>query len=273
MSYLNLSNGEKLYYEDSGTGDKTIIMMHGWSSTHDVFSSCIPEISKKARCIVYDHRGHGNSKDANRDHVTMDTLASDLNEMIISLGLKDITLLGWSMGAGVALNYMSIYGCDALKQVVLCDMTPKQLNDETWHLGLYQGRYTEEDMKRDADKDFFQAYKSFVIGTIPKLAKVPGFLLNRILKKKLSECDEKTLKTLSVSMKEKDYRKSVEYISVPLTYFYAVPGSLFSPELTDWYRDHVHTPYEAVTFENSTHMLISDHPEKFTDEVLKVLEK
>ena len=273
MSYFTLSNGEKLFYEDTGKGEQPIIMMHGWTSTHEVYAPCVPEISKKARCIIYDHRGHGKSKEANHDRVTMDTLASDLNELIQGLGLHNVTLLGWSMGAGVALNYMSVYGCDALRQVILCDMTPKQLNDDTWDLGLYQGKYTKEDMKKDAGKDFFSAYKSFVIGAIPKLAKVPGFLLKRPLKKQLSACDEKTLKTLSASMKEKDYRLSVEEIMVPVTYFYAVPGSLFSPKLADWYKDHIHTPYEAVAFEESTHMLVSDHPEQFTKEVIKVLEK
>ncbi|MDO4804141.1 MAG: alpha/beta hydrolase [Lachnospiraceae bacterium] len=273
MSYLSLSNGERIYYEDTGKGEQTVIMMHGWTSTHEVFAPCVPEISKVARCITYDHRGHGNSKEANRDHVTMDTLASDLDELIRGLGLSDVTLLGWSMGAGVAMNYMSIYGCDALRRVVLCDMTPKQMNDDDWHLGLYQGKYTKQDMERDAGKSFYALYKAFAIAAIPKLAKVPGFLLRRPLKKQLSKCDEKTLRTLSVSMKEKDFRRSVEQITVPFFYFYAVPGSLFSPKLAEWYRIHVHTPFKAVAFENSTHMLISDHPDKFAREVIRIIEE
>ena len=271
MSYFTLSNGEKLYYEDTGKGKHTVIMMHGWSSSRKVFSPCIPVISKKARCIIYDHRGHGNSKRANHDVVTMDTLASDLNELIQGLGLSDITLLGWSMGAGVALNYMSVYGCDALHRIILCDMTPKQLNDDTWKLGLYKGKYTKKDMEEDAGKDFYSLYKSFAIGAIPKLAKVPGFLLRRPLKKRLAACDEKVLRSLSASMKEKDYRKSVEHITVPVFYFYAVPGSLFSPKLARWYRAHVHTRFRAVPFKKSTHMLISDHPGQFAKKVIKVL--
>ena len=273
MSYFTLSNGEKIYYEDTGKGERTIIMMHGWTSTHEVFAPCVPEISEKARCITYDHRGHGNSKDANHDQVTMDTLAGDLNELISGLGLSNVTLLGWSMGAGVALNYMSVYGCGALRQVILCDMTPKQLNDETWDLGLYQGKYTKENMQSDAGKDFFSAYRSFAVGAVPKLAKVPGFLLKRPLQKILAKCDEKTLKSLSASMKAKDYRQSVEQITVPVSYFYAVPGSLFSPKLADWYQAHVHSSFKAVAFEDSTHMLIADHPDQFTKEVIKAIEE
>ena len=72
-------------------------------------------------------------------------------------------------------------------------------------------------------------------------------------------------------MKLQDNRSAVEQITVPVTYFYADPGSLFSPELSNWYRDHVKTQYRAVQFPDSTHMLISDHPEKFTEEVSAVL--
>lgn len=272
MSYFTLKNGEKLYYEDTGKGDQTIVMLHGWTSSHEVYEPVIPQISQKARCIVYDHRGHGGSKNANRENVTMDALASDLNEIITGLDLHDITLLGWSMGAGVVMNYADLYGCGALRQIILCDMTPKQMNDDEWKLGLYQGKYTKADMERDAGKDFYSLYKEFAIGAIPRLAKIPGLLLRRPLKKKLDACDEGVLRSLSRSMKAKDFRGSVEKITVPVNYFYAVPGSLFSPKLAQWYKEHVRTPYRSVAFENSTHMLITDHPEKFADEVIKVLE-
>ena len=271
MSYFTLKNGEKLYYEDKGNGPDTLIMMHGWTSSHEIYQKPVETLQKQARCIIYDHRGHGGSKDANSGKPTMETLASDLNELNQGLSLSNITLLGWSMGAGVVLNYVKLFGCDDLKQIILCDMTPKQLNDEEWKLGLYQGRYTKEEMERDAGKDFYSLYKEFAIGAVPRLAKIPGFLLRRPLKKILAKCDEPTLKSLSASMKAQDNRSVVGQITVPVTYFYADPGSLFSPALADWYKENVATPYRAVCFPESTHMLVSDHPEKFAEEVSKVL--
>ena len=271
MSHFKLSNGENLYYEDKGHGPDTLIMMHGWTSSHDIYVKPIELLKDQARCIIYDHRGHGGSKEANSGNPTMETLADDLNELIQGLSLSNITLLGWSMGAGVVLNYVRRYGCDALKQIILCDMTPKQLNDEEWDLGLYQGRYTKEDMERDSEKDFYPLYKEFAIEAIPKLAKIPGFLLRGPLKKKLAECDESVLISLANSMKLQDNRPAVEQITVPVIYFYADPGSLFSPKLADWYRDHVKTRYNTVRFPESTHMLVSDYPEKFANAVSKTL--
>ena len=152
MSCFTLKNGEKLYYEDVGNGPETLVMLHGWTSTHDVYVEPVSKLKEKARCIIYDQRGHGKSKEANQEKPSMETLASDLNEIIQGLSLSNITLLGWSMGAGVVLTYVRLYGCGALKQIILCDMTPKQMNDEEWKLGLYQGAYTREDMERDAGK-------------------------------------------------------------------------------------------------------------------------
>ena len=271
MSYFTLSDGQKLYYEEKGSGPETLVMMHGWTSSHEVYEQPSEVLKNQARCIIYDHRGHGGSKEANSGSPTMETLAGDLNELIHGLSLSNITLLGWSMGAGVVLNYVRLYGCDALKQIVLCDMTPKQINDEEWKLGLYQGRYTKEDLEKDAKKDFYSLYKEFAVETIPKLKKVPGFLLKKPLKETLSACDESVLISLGASMKMQDNRPAVEEITVPLTYFYAVPGSLFSPELAKWYKEHVKAPYKAVPFPDSNHMLVSDYPEKFAEEVGKVL--
>ena len=74
------------------------------------------------------------------------------------------------MGAGAALTYVRRFGCGALKQIVLCDMTPKQLNDEEWKLGLYQGAYTNADMEREAGKKLYPLYKAFAVAAVPKLA-------------------------------------------------------------------------------------------------------
>ncbi|MCR4922805.1 MAG: alpha/beta hydrolase [Lachnospiraceae bacterium] len=272
MSYFDLSNGEKIYYEDTKAGDRTILMIHGWTSSSEEFKAVVPAIAEKARCITLDLRGHGRSKDANKDKVTLDTLASDVNELIRALKLENITLLGWSMGAAVVMKYADKYGCSALKNVILCDMTPKQINENGWRLGLYKGAYSRADMEADEGRDFFTLYKKFVIGAIPRLGRIPGFLLNGPLKKELAKGDEGVLRSLSQCMKSEDYRGCVDKFTVPVFYFYANPGSLFSPELADWYGEKVNTSYLAVAINESTHMMVRDQPEQFAEEVIKILE-
>lgn len=271
MAQFKLSNKEELYYEDTGAGDDVLVMMHGWTSTHTVYDEPVELLKGTARCITYDHRGHGKSKEANGEHVTMETLASDLHELLVGLDLDAVTLVGWSMGAGVAMTYLEKYGTERLRQIVLCDMTPKQVNDAGWRLGLYRGAYTAETAAKDAGKSFYKLYKDFAIGAMPKLKKVPGFLLRRPLKKRLAACDEGVLRSLSVSMKEQDHRECFANLDIPLTYFFAEPGSLFLPELAIWYGQNVASKFASVKFEDATHMLIEEQPKRFAAEIKKLL--
>ena len=246
-------------------------MLHGWTSSHEVYAKPVELLRDTVRCVTYDHRGHGNSKGANCGHVTMETLASDLHELLVGLDLADVNLLGWSMGAATVMTYLEQYGTERLRQVVLCDMTPKQINDDDWKLGLYQGTYTAQNVADDAGKPFFDLYKEFAIGAIPKLRKIPGFLLKRPLKETLAACDEGVLKSLSASMKAQDHRGCFAGLDVPLTYFYADPGSLFSPGLAVWYEQNVPTFNKAVCFEGATHMLVEEQPERFAAEIASLL--
>lgn len=271
MAYFTLSNGERLFYEDTGTGEQALVMMHGWTSSHEVYEKPVTLLRNKVRCITYDHRGHGGSKEANGDQVTMETLADDLHELLIDLDLTDVNLLGWSMGSGVAMTYLERYGTDRLRQIILCDMTPKQMNDDEWRLGLYQGAYTAQDMADEANRPFFKLYKEFAIAAKPSLRKVPGILLKQPLKKILSACDEDVLRSLSASMKAQDHRSCFAKLDVPLAYFYADPGSIFSPELAEWYGQNVPTTFKAVCFEGASHMLVDEQPEKFAAEVAALL--
>lgn len=273
MSYFKLKSGEKLYYEDIGSGKNTVVMLHGWTSSHYVYTEPAKIISEKSRCIIYDHRGHGKSKSANKVQATMETLAEDLNELIIGLDLKNITLVGWSMGAGAVLNYVKLFGCDALKQIVLCDMPPKQMNDDNWKLGLYKGNYTQHDRELDERKIAYYQYKKFILVTAPNLNKLPRILLGRQLLKRLMKCDIAVITSLANSMKEQDNRAVVGKITVPFCYFYPNPGSLFSPSLEQWYRENVKSEFKSVEFPNSTHLLIAENPKMFAEEIKKLLDK
>ena len=272
MSYFRLKNNEELYYEDVGSGKDTVVMSTGWTMSHDVFVKPSADLKDMARCICYDNRGHFLSKAASSEKVTIDTLAADLNELIEGLDLHHVTLLGWSMGVSVVLTYVRNYGCGRLKQIILCDMTPKNLNDEKWHLGLRQGTYTKETMEAEKSLPFIDRYMNFVIEAVPRLKKAPKFLLKPALKRRLKDCDVRILEELSHSMNEQDNRDAVWMISVPLAYFYADPGACFMPELAKWYGENVSVPYKAVRFENADHMFIKNREDKFVKEIRELLD-
>ncbi len=270
MSYFKLKNGESLYYWDVGSGDP-VVFVHGWTASHLVYAEPVLRLRHKVRCITYDQRGHARSRGANRETVTLETLASDLNELIEGLHLRNVTLLGWSMGAATVMAYLRDYGCGALRQVVLCDMAPRQVNDDGWKLGIGKGAYTAKDIAAEEKKGFFSMYKTFALDSMPELEMLPGFLISRVLKFKLDGCDRGILESLARSMETADLRDVIPKVSVPLTYLYADPGTLFSPKLAEWYRSKATAPFKSIRFPKSTHMFVAVHPDQFTRVLKKLL--
>jgi pimeloyl-ACP methyl ester carboxylesterase len=78
----------------------------------------VPLSQRGLRCIATDRRGHGRSDDPGRGH-DFDTFADDLAATIHQLDLRDVTLVGQSMGCGEVARYLSRHGAGRIRSVVL----------------------------------------------------------------------------------------------------------------------------------------------------------
>jgi pimeloyl-ACP methyl ester carboxylesterase len=70
------------------------------------------------RCVAFDRRGHGRSPDPGRGY-DMDTLADDLAAVLEQLDLRNVTLVGHSMGGAEVIRYLARHGSGRVRQVVL----------------------------------------------------------------------------------------------------------------------------------------------------------
>lgn len=80
----------------------------------------MPYFSEKYRSISVDLRGHGQSSHVETGH-TISTYAHDLHAFIEALSLKNVILVGWSMGAFVVWEYIKQFGEQNLKASVIVD--------------------------------------------------------------------------------------------------------------------------------------------------------
>ncbi len=107
-----------IYFEDYGTG-QPVILIHGWPLSHRAWEGQVTEIVEAGfRCITYDRRGFGVSSAPWGDY-DYSALASDLNEIISQLELKDCILCGFSMGGGEVVRYLTDYGADKIAKAAL----------------------------------------------------------------------------------------------------------------------------------------------------------
>lgn len=82
--------------------------------------------------ITYDRRGHGRSGDPGRGY-DYDTLADDLAAVIKSLDLRDITLVGYSMGGAEVVRYLTRHGSARVSRLMLVASTLPMLSDGIPH--------------------------------------------------------------------------------------------------------------------------------------------
>lgn len=96
-----------------------MVFLSGWGLSSDFWSYTISDLTEQGvRCVAYDRRGHGRSDDPGQGY-DFDTLAEDLASVMDELDVKDATLVGYSMGGGEAVRYISKYGTTRVKRLVL----------------------------------------------------------------------------------------------------------------------------------------------------------
>ncbi|GIW42175.1 MAG: 3-oxoadipate enol-lactonase [Candidatus Binatia bacterium] len=97
------ARGTKLFYEDVGSGEPTLLFLHGWCCDHTTFAPQLEHFRERHRVVAPDLRGHGRSEKPEGPY-TMETLADDVAQLARALGLRQAVVLGHSMGGLVALS-------------------------------------------------------------------------------------------------------------------------------------------------------------------------
>jgi len=117
-SFIEVDSLTSLYHKEWGSG-RPAVFLHSWGLQSDLWQYQMIHLAERGvRCIAYDRRGHGRSSDPGHGY-EIDTLADDLSAVIESLDLKEVTLVGHSLGCGEIVRYLSRHGSSRTARVVL----------------------------------------------------------------------------------------------------------------------------------------------------------
>jgi non-heme chloroperoxidase len=120
---ITTRDGTQIYYKDWGSG-QPVVFSHGWPLNSDAFEDQMFHLSSRGyRCIAHDRRGHGRSSQPWNGN-DMDTYADDLSELIETLNLKNVVLVGHSTGGGEVTRYVGRHGTKRVAKVVLIGAVP-----------------------------------------------------------------------------------------------------------------------------------------------------
>lgn len=98
--YIQL-DGQILYYEKHGEGEKNLILLHGNGEDHSIFDELIAELGDGFTVYAVDSRGHGLSATPKEYHY--DDMATDLLNFIDALKIENPAVFGFSDGGITAL--------------------------------------------------------------------------------------------------------------------------------------------------------------------------
>jgi len=96
-------DGAELHYEDTTGGAPPILFSHGLLWNLRMFDAQVAHLSGRYRCVAYDHRGQGQSRDDGSPY-DMERLTEDAAQVIEQLGLAPCVFVGLSMGGFVGLR-------------------------------------------------------------------------------------------------------------------------------------------------------------------------
>ena len=117
------SGSIELYYEDHGSG-RPVVLIHGYPLSGRAWDKQVPVLLENGRRVItYDRRGFGKSSQPTTGY-DYDTFASDLRTLIETLDLRDVTLVGHSMGTGEVTRYLGRYGSARVAKGVLISPIP-----------------------------------------------------------------------------------------------------------------------------------------------------
>lgn len=103
LKYLDL-HGNRVAYLDEGQGE-VVLLLHGMAGSSQTWRSMLRPLSRKYRVIAPDLPGHGSS-DKPRSDYSLGAFAVFLRDLLDELGVTHATVLGQSLGGGIAMQFV-----------------------------------------------------------------------------------------------------------------------------------------------------------------------
>ncbi len=118
MAFITTLDGVRLHVRDMGEG-RPVVLVHGWPLTGDMFEhQTLALLDAGYRVVTYDRRGFGLSDHA-ADGYDYNTLCNDLAAVLTALDLRQVSLVGFSMGGGEIARYLTRHGTGRITNVTL----------------------------------------------------------------------------------------------------------------------------------------------------------
>lgn len=261
-----LRDGTPMVYRRHGEGP-VILAVHGWAASSVFFEDLAGRLADSFCVVVPDLRAHGGTA-AGDLPLDIETLADDLHELTVALDLDNVLLLGWSMGAMVAWSMIARHGAGRLAGLVVEDMTPRVLNDETWSLGISIGLDAAGSRRAVSmmQADWAAYAEAFAPRLFARDRRAADAALVAEAAAELRRCDGAAMADLWNSMTAQDMRPLLPSIHLPVLVAHGALSEVYGPETSRYLVETLPDARDAE-FRRSGHAPHLEQPEEFAQAV------
>jgi pimeloyl-ACP methyl ester carboxylesterase len=261
----------QIAYSDYGSG-RPVVLIHGWPLSREMWEYQLNDlVNGNYRVIKYDRRGFGKSSKPWNGY-DYDSLAADLNALMEGLDLRDATLVGFSMGGGEVVRYLSRYGSDRVLQAVLISsVTPYMLKTADNPDGVDASVFEEmmEQMKDDRI-GFLDEFgkKFFGVNLISHPVSIPLMEYYRML---ASAASARSTQECAVAFSQTDFRDDLAKITVPTLIIHGDADKTVPIEASGDRTAKLLPNATYVVYDGAPHGLFYTHRERLNTELLQFL--
>jgi len=134
MAAFTADDGEPIRVWRLGIG-RPVVLLHGLTCSHRDWSEAARALSRSHEVFAWEARAHRAGAAAGAEAPSIGRMARDLANLIDHFDLADAFLVGHSMGAAVALEYLRQHGSAKVAGVCLVDHSPRLVASRDWRLG------------------------------------------------------------------------------------------------------------------------------------------
>lgn len=124
LKTLKLSNGETTGYRIREGGTKNVLLIHGNMTSSKHWDVLIDEMPEEYHIVAVDLRGFGLSS-YHSPISSIKDFSDDVFLFIKTIGLTDFTMIGWSTGGAVAMQFQADYPGYATELVLLASASTR----------------------------------------------------------------------------------------------------------------------------------------------------
>jgi non-heme chloroperoxidase len=262
-----------VHVEDSGGSGRPVVLIHGWPLSKDSWHAQVPVFNQAGfRVLAYDRRGFGQS-DKPGGGYDYDTLTDDLDGLLSELDLRDVSLVGFSMGGGEVARYVSKYGEGRLHSVVFASAVPPYLlqTDDNPEGPLTRPQAATMTADPTADRDsFFDQFTTDFFSVAGDLKVTEAQRQDAIAMCRQS--DQKAALACLTSFGTEDFRDDLTKVTVPTLVIHG-SGDATVPFEGSGARTHkAITHSELVVLADAPHGCNVSHAGEFNAAVVQFLQ-